>query len=191
MNEEDLIKGCIKGSHDAQMILYRRYAPVLQGICHRYITDMNDIEDIVQDSFIKILSGLRKFRNDGSFVGWMKRITVNTAINFIRNRKKMILTDIDDASSAIADIDNEEMENTSDEALLKMEIKPEDIIRAINKLPEVYKVVFNLSIMEKYSHKEISSMLGIVISNSKMRLKRAREMVQKELVLINAGLSTK
>ncbi len=167
MKEIDtIVDGCLKEKRSAQQMLYKHYAGLMFGICLRYTGNRADAEDVLQDGFLKIFTNISRFRNEGSFEGWMKRIMVNTALNFLRQRNKnqfiVQLTDIDDV---IDEIDTE------------VDIKPHELMDLVKALPEGARMVFNLFAIEAYSHKEISEMLGISIGTSKSQLSRARKII--------------
>ncbi len=185
MSDEEIIRECQKGSHHAQMELYKKYSPALRGVCYRYLKDMDDIEDLVQDSFIKIFANLDKYNFKGSFEGWMKRVTINTTISYLRKRKLLPKADMTDAIG-VEDENEEINENGSgdpvEDLLSGLPLTQEDILNAIKSLPEDYGVVFNMYVFEDFKHKEIAEMLHFKVSTSKSKLLRARKMVQAELL---------
>lgn len=175
ISEASLIEECIKGNADAQKEFYGKYARRLYAVCNRYSGNHQEAEDILQDSFIRIFDNLRSYRFQGSLEGWMKRITINTALESLK-KKKMSLVSID-SESFIPDIVCDE------DALTRLSSK--DIIAMIQQIPGGYKEVLNLFIVDGYSHKEIAKMLGISEANSKLRLNRARNMLKEKLNSVN------
>ena len=167
--------------HDCNALeeLYQRYAPSLLAISIRYTTNKQDAEDVVHDAFIKILNNIQHFvpKFEGAFEAWMKRITVNTSINFLRKRAK--LTEINGNiydEGAIPDSVNEESDETP------QRIEPDAAIKMISELPPGYKVVMNLYVFENYSHKEIADELNISVNTSKSQLSKARALLRKKVV---------
>jgi RNA polymerase sigma factor (sigma-70 family) len=168
--ESDIIEGCLKGDRRMQERLYERYAPKMYGVCLRYAGNAEDAQDILQDGFVKVFRHLERFRSEGSFEGWMRRIFVNTAIE--QYRKKVILQKVDEHQE-------ERMEDTNWNVLDKLAAK--DILNALQELSPGYRTVFNLFVVEGYSHKDIASMMGISEGTSKSQLARAKGILQQML----------
>jgi RNA polymerase sigma factor (sigma-70 family) len=169
---KSFLKECIAGHSKAQQELYDLYAPKMYAICYRYAVDSHMAEEMMQEGFIKIYQNLSKFEQKGSFDGWMHRIMVNTSLEFLRKEKK---------GHQQLSIDNHRLEQqTSSNTIDDMSVK--EIMSAIRSLPESYRNVINLYIIDGYSHKEIAVMLDISEDNSKQRLKRGRTMLQEILV---------
>jgi len=168
-SDEELRALCIKGDGNAQNELYRRYVPKLWGICLRFAKNKMSAEDILQEGVIRIFTYLDKYKGDGSFEGWMRRIMVNTAINYYKKNLKtgqeMEYTEVFAAKSyepdAISQISNEE------------------VLGLVQELPKGYRMVFNLYVMEGYSHKDIGKELNISENTSKSQLSRARGLLQQ------------
>lgn len=176
LSDAQLVKNCVNGKMDSQELLYRRFSSRMFGICLRYAKNRMEAEDIMQEGFIKVFQNLKNFRNAGSLEGWVRRIIVNTAINYYKKNLKYLQTlDIDDC------INNENISVESND-----NISMKTLLNLIQKLPEGYRMVFNLYVMEGYSHKEIAETLGISENTSKSQLSRARKVLQEKLKLINA-----
>jgi RNA polymerase sigma factor (sigma-70 family) len=175
ISETSLIEECIKGNTDAQKELYGKYARKLYAICNRYSDNYQTAEDILQNSFIRIFDHLKSFRSQGSFEGWMKRITINTALASLKKKKPILISIDGDSSIPEIACDEDVFSNLSSK----------DIIAMIQQIPAGYKEVFNLFIVDGYSHNEISKMLGISEANSKLRLNRARNMMKEKLTQTN------
>ena len=170
LSESDLIQGCIKGNRQMQEILYQRFNTKMYGVCLRYSGNVEDANDLLQEGFIKVFKNLEKFRGDGSFEGWIRRIFVNTSIeNF---RKKVKLYNV-----------SEVQENTIEDTDLNVldTLAEKDLIILINELSPGYKTVFNMHVVEGYSHKEIANILGITEGTSKSQLARAKGVLKKAL----------
>lgn len=168
MNDEELIQGCIREDRRYQGLLYEKYADRMFGVCLRYCNTREEAEDVLQEAFIKIFDKVSKFRNEGSFEGWMKRIMVNTALS---SKDKRIL------KYETQDIDNAPEPGIDPGAIHSM--SQQEIIELINLLPEGYKMVFNLFAIEGYPHKDIANMLNITESTSRSQYARARKQLMK------------
>ena len=140
----------------------------MYGVCLRYVANADDANDILQEGFIKVYKNLDKFRREGSFEGWVRRIFVNTAIE--QFRKKVKLYNVDEVQ-----------ENTiEDKELTALDLlATKDIINIVNELSPGYKAVFNLHVIEGFSHKEIAEVLGITEGTSKSQLARAKGVLKK------------
>lgn len=173
MLEEGIIKKCIEGDRRAQEKLYTFYASRLHGICLRYTTTEFEAEDIFQEAFVKIFRQLANYKMEGSFDGWVRRIVVNTAIDhFKANLKKNNHVHLELLE-----------ESNLDQIALPYDMSEEDLVHVLNRLPEGYRMVFNLYAIEGYSHKEIATMLEITEGTSKSQLSKARKHIQSLLHL--------
>lgn len=171
---EQVIDGCIQGEHESQEILYKAYSPTMFGICLRYSKSRDEAQDIMQEGFIKVFGNIHKFRKEGSLEGWVKRIMVNTSLNYIQKEKRtQYHKDIDDI--------NELNIETFEEAEPEIKYSQDELLAIVQKLPDGYKSVFNLYVFEKYKHREIAEILGISVNTSKSQLSKARVFLQKEL----------
>ena len=168
-DETELIKGCIRRDRVAQKRLYDLYSPVMYPICCRYIRNSTEAEDVLVIAFSKILDKISQYKGEGSFEGWMKRVVINEALCHLRKHPSMfILTDPGDLPdigvTTEFDVYNEE-----------------DLIMMIQQLPAGYRSVFNLYVIDGFSHKEIAEQLGISENTSKSQLSRARTFLQNLL----------
>jgi len=172
-----LISDCKKGKAEAQDKIYDLYSAAMLGICARYADNIEEAEDILQDSFIKIFTKVSKyqFESVAPFSAWMKRIVVNTALNHIRNNKKNKIFDQLDEK-----VEMQYQESTTENS--NINISQEDILKLIQNLPSGYKLVFNLYVFEKYSHQDIAAELGVSVNTSKTQLFKARQMLQKQVM---------
>jgi RNA polymerase sigma factor (sigma-70 family) len=166
--ESDLIKGCISGDRKMQEYLYYKFSPKMYAVCLRYSNNTDDAQDLLQDGFIKVFKNLDKYRGDGSFEGWMRRIFVNTSIEQFRKKTKM---------TTVAEPQEHNIEDKELGALDT--IAEKDVIKIIQKLSPGYKQVFNMYVIEGYTHKEIGDILGISEGTSKSQLARAKVILQK------------
>lgn len=169
MQEHELIRRCEANDRTAQRLLYERFAPLLMSICRRYVGQAN-AEDVVQDSFIRIFQYLVQYRHDGSFEGWVRRICVNTCIRYLEKAKRL---QIDYGS------ENMPEHAVNPDAISNM--SADELMGLIDKLPDGYRTVFNLSVIEGYHHKEIAKLLGIEESSSRSQLTKARKFIQRSL----------
>ncbi len=170
INEADLIDGCLRGDSKMQEELYKRFAPKMYAVCLRYSNNTENAQDLLQEGFIKIFRNLNRFRNEGSFEGWIRRIFVNTSIEFFRKKTNLF---------SITEKDDLIVEDGSLNALDKLAEK--DIIKLVQELSPGYRAVFNLYAIEGYSHKEIGNMLNISEGTSKSQLARAKGVLQKKV----------
>ncbi|HET7898234.1 MAG TPA: RNA polymerase sigma factor [Flavisolibacter sp.] len=166
-NERDLIEGCIRGDRKMQRELYERFAPKMYGVCLRYAGNAEEAEDILQEGFIKVFRKISSYRGEGSFEGWIRRIFVNTAIEYYR--KKTYLQPI-----------TEHEENTVEGKYLSVldNLAEKDIIKLVQQLSPGYRTVFNMYVVEGYTHKQIADLLGISEGTSKSQLSRAKQILQ-------------
>lgn len=150
-----------------QQELYQRFAPKMFGVCLRYAGNSEEAEDILQEGFIKVFNKIGSFRGEGSFEGWIRRIFVNTAIE--QYRKKIYLQPITDVE-----------ENTIEGKYVSVldELAEKDIVQLVQQLSPGYRTVFNMYVVEGYTHRQIAENLGISEGTSKSQLSRARLILQ-------------
>ncbi len=161
MGLKELVRLCKKQDRKAQEKLYRDYSGQLFVLCLKYSGNYEQAKDLLQDSFIKIFQKIDQYKEEGAFEGWMSRIVINTAIT--KSKENGIHLSISGDFS-------EEINEDFDDEHLSLDF----LIKIIQELPEAYRLVFNLYVMEEHSHKEISRMLGISEGTSKSNLARAR-----------------
>lgn len=149
----------------------------MMSICRRYTRNEDQAKDILQDAFIKVFSKVSKFNFEGSFEGWVRRIVVNTAIDFTRKAKNDYL--LMNENQSIEDFENDLLEIEEEEFNIPLNVG--DVINGMNKLSNAYRTVFNLYVFENYSHQEIADALGISVGTSKSNLAKARANLKKLL----------
>ncbi len=171
----DLIQKCQDNDGNAQRQIYNMFAPKLYGVCLQYCKNKSDADDNLQEGFVKIFCNIKKFRFDGSFEGWMRRIIVNTIIESYRKKKGLCF---EESVDYYADDIEDETEHSPDT------IDTNQLFKIIEQLPPKYKLVFNLYALEGLSHKEIAEILDISIGTSKSNLSRARKILKENLTLI-------
>ncbi len=170
ISENDLINGSLSGDRRIQELLYQRFAPKMYAVCLRYANNSDDAQDLLQEGFIKVFRSLDKFRKEGSFEGWVRRVFVNTAIEHYR--RKVTLNTI-----------GEKEERTLEDGGFNVldQLAAGDIIQLIQELSPGYRSVFNMYVIEGYSHKEIGDILEISEGTSKSQLARAKAILQKKV----------
>ncbi|MFN4082388.1 MAG: RNA polymerase sigma factor [Bacteroidia bacterium] len=170
INETDIIKGCIEGDRKCQKQLYQHFAGKMLAVCMRYAKDRAEAEDMLQEGFLKVFQSISKYKGEGSFEGWIRKIMVYNAINLYKHRIRTFKEDLD-----VIEYDAP----YSDDIIDKISVK--EILALIQNLPEGYRLVFNLYAIEGYTHKEIGEQLGIAIGTSKSQYSRAKQLMQKML----------
>ena len=170
MTEKNLIKGCLKNKGDSQRELFRRFAPRLFTVCRQYARFDHDAEDILQDAFLRIFDKLGSFRGEGSLEGWMRKITVQTAL------KKYQKIRYEKEQAGLGEIPE-----PGHFPEVFSQLHEEELLRLVRSLPMGYRMVFNLYAIEGYSHQEIAHELGIGESTSRSQLAKARYMLQKQI----------
>lgn len=170
-----LIKQCQKKSKKAFDELFRTYSSLMYGICLRYTKDQHEAQDLLQECFIRILNKIDTYNFKGSFEGWIRRLTVNHAINYLKTKRYFMYEDIS----------SYEIENLQMNTDVISNMNAQDIIKMINELPVGYKTIFNLHVVEGYKHTEIAEMLEISDITSRTQFKKAREALIKMIVKSN------
>ncbi len=179
MDEQSIIKNCLKGDSVAQRMLFEKFAPKMMSVCLRYIKNEQGAQDVLQDGFIKVFQKLNIYENSGSLEGWIRRIIVNTALDQLRKDSKFGYTeDVEEVGYKI------ESNDFSHDGLMV-----EDLMNLINQMPEGYKIVFNMFAIEGYSHKEIADLLGISENTSKSQYSRGRAYLREKLEKLKVGES--
>jgi RNA polymerase sigma-70 factor (ECF subfamily) len=171
-SDRQLIEGVLKKDSKAQEAMYRRFAPKMYGVCLRFARNNMEAEDILQEGFIKVYSYLKDYRFEGSLEGWVRKTFVNTAINYYRRKSKDLLE---------VSIEQNEMAGSVSESIIDS-ISVKELLELIRRLPEGYRMVFNLNVIEGYTHKEIALMLNISENTSKSQLSRARTALQNKIL---------
>lgn len=170
-SETELVKQCQKNKRSAQEKLYKLFSPKMYGVCLRYSKNKFEAEDILQEGFIKVFLNLKNFRSEGSLEGWIRRTIINTAINYYRKNLKY--------QNDINIDDHQIMTPNGDDVLSKL--STDELMDVVQNLPDGYRMIFNLYVIEGFSHKEISAMLEINENTSKSQLSRARQVLQNKL----------
>jgi len=171
---DELIKQCKKQDATAQGELYKQYNRILFTICLRYSPNYTEAEDNLQDAFITIFKKIEQYKGKGSFEGWIKRVTVNTVLQKYRKQRTFQIVDEGQIE------DEAEVEIESDEIPLDF------LLKIVQELPDRYRLVFSMYVMDGYQHKEIAEMLGISDGTSKSNLARARGILKIKVEEYNA-----
>jgi RNA polymerase sigma-70 factor (ECF subfamily) len=172
---EDVIRDCQKNNRHAQRFLYDYYVGKMMALARRYVKDTMVAEDILVTAFTKVFKHISRFKGEGSFEGWIRRIVVNEALTWLRKNKSMYLeTDIEMAASEV----------NYDQ--LGSAMAAEELMKMVEALPTGYRIVFNLYAIDGYSHQEIAEQLGISENTSKSQLSRARAVLQRQLSKMEA-----
>ncbi len=172
MSDQQIIEGCARHDRKSQQLLYDQYSRFLLGVCMRYATDKAEAEDILQDSFLKIFFNIKDYSGTGSFMGWMRKVAVNTAItHYHKNLKYRYHVEIEEYVSVETGVTSFEEDFFTSEELYKV----------LNELPAGYRMVFNLYAVEGYKHKEIAEILSIDTNTSKSQYSRAKAVIRDKL----------
>ena len=172
-NEAQLIKKAAKNHREAQQALYEIHASKMLSVCRYYIKDVQQSEEVMLNGFFKVFTQLNSFKSEGSFEGWIRRIMIRESISFLRKKKQLeFATDEIEIYEQPVNYGNTELE-------------VDEIQILIDKLPDGYRMVFNMYAIEGYKHSEIAKMLSITESTSKSQLFKARKLLQKQILQLN------
>ncbi|MFV0571629.1 MAG: RNA polymerase sigma factor [Xanthomarina gelatinilytica] len=177
MGLKQLIQKCSKKDTKAQAELYQLFSGKLFSVCLKYCKNYAEAEDNLQDAFVTIFNKISQYKHKGSFEGWLKRITINTALQRYRNQGVFEIID---------DTNIEDVEVTVEDDDVTLEF----LLQIIQELPDRYRLVFNLYVLDGYSHKNIADMLDITIGTSKSNLARARKILKDKIEDYKTSLNT-
>jgi len=173
----DIIQRCRQGDRKAQEAVYNLLAGKMFAICLRYCANYETARDLLHDGFVTIFTKIEQFKNVGSFEGWVRRIFLNHAVEWYRNNSKYeMVYNWDDSDRYFVDPENEDEDESPGYHLTEKEL-----LAMVDKLPEKYRIVFNLYVIDGLSHKEIAQKIGISESTSRSNLLRARLIMQKQI----------
>lgn len=167
MTVESIIKGCQEGNSEARRELYDRYGGAMFALVGRYVKVRAAAEDVFHDAFVRVYTKIGDYRGEGSFEGWMRRIFVNSALNYLRTEHSVVTVEED-----VSDLPPNVMSGAPPEAIERMSDK--ELLGLMELLPEGYRMVLNLHAVEGYSHAEIAEMLSIAESSSRSQYLRAK-----------------
>lgn len=171
MNIEQIIKGCQQFDERSQFELVKRFTGKLKSVSYFYVKDEESAKDVLQESFMIIFKNMKSYKRTGSFEGWMRTIVVRQSLNWLR--KKKLIQRVEDSQSR----------DIAFSPKVYDELNKQEIIKLIQGLPDMYRLVFSLNTIEGYSHAEIADILDINIATSRTYLLRARKELQKKLTL--------
>ena len=174
MTLEELIQQCKKQNAKAQGELYEKYNRILFAICLRYSPNYTEAEDNLQDAFITIFKKVEQYKGKGSFEGWMKRVTVNTVLQKYRKQRNFEI------------VDEGQIEDEAEVEIDSEGIPLDFLLKIVQELPDRYRLVFSMYVLDGYQHKEIAEMLGISDGTSKSNLARARMILKNKIEEYNA-----
>ena len=171
INEQELVEACLRQDRRAQKRLYEHYAPVMMAVSIRYVGDTDIAENVLQEAFIKVFTQLNSFSGKGSLEGWIRRIVVNSALEYLRHN---------DVLRESVDYEDIGEMPVIDSGVIE-KISAEELMAVIASLPPGFRTVFNMFAIEGYSHKEIAETLDINESSSRSQFNRARMLIRKKL----------
>jgi RNA polymerase sigma-70 factor (ECF subfamily) len=177
VTDDLIVKECRRGKRKGYSLLYRKYSPVLLGLCIRYTRSRDEAEDVLQEGFIKVFQKIKTFENKGSFEGWLKRIMVNTAINYYKSSRKYMLHEEFDVNN----IRHTHAHDAGETVEIENPLKQEQLLAMINELPDGYRLIFNMYVFDGLTHKEIAEELGISEGTSKSQLSKARKHLKDKI----------
>lgn len=171
----DIIQLCIKNDKKGQLALYQLFSPVMYGICLKYMKNKSDADDVFQEAFIIVFQKIHQYKFKGSFEGWLKRIFINKALETLRKQNQYLHITTDE----FPEESSNDIELYDDNKTLSQE----DLLHCLQQLPDKYRTVFSLYVIEKYNHKGISNLLQIAVGTSKSLLSRAKAMLRTKITL--------
>ncbi|MGB6268660.1 MAG: sigma-70 family RNA polymerase sigma factor [Olleya sp.] len=177
MSLDQLIHKCKSNDTKAQSELYQLFSSKLFSVSLKYSRSYAEAEDNLQDAFITIFNKIKQYKNKGSFEGWLKRITINTALQRYRNQK-------------VFDIINEEAIEAEEVEIDDEDVTIDFLLKCIQELPDRYRLVFNLYVLDGYSHNEIADLLKITSGTTKSNLARARQILKDKILEYKTGLNS-
>ena len=177
MSLDQLIQNCKKNDTQAQSELYKLFSSKLFALCLKYSRNRAEAEDNLQDAFMTIFKKISQYQNKGSLEGWLKRITVNTALQRYRSKGVFDIVNEEQIEDVVIEVDNDE-------------IDIDFLLSAIQELPNRYRLVFNLYVLDGYSHKEIGQMLDISTGTTKSNLARARMILKNKVENYKASINS-
>ena len=181
MSDKGLADRCKAGDRAAMQTLYERYYSPMLGVCLRYAASYADAEDFVQDGFIKVFNDIHSFRGKGSLEGWIRRVIINSVLMKLRKARREFAQD--DMETAMDEAIEEPMSDEEEKKDIDvLDFSQEEAVRIIQTLPEGFRKVLNLYVIDGYKHREIAKLLDISVGTSKSQLNRARKLMKQKLI---------
>ena len=171
MDELQLIEGCRKGDRRAQKALYETFSRKMMSVCLRYVSDWETARDLLQEGFVKVFTHIDSYTGNGSFEGWIRKIFVNSALEYLRHA---------DVLRESTDLDQTAEVGQTDSSPLS-DISAAELMQLVQSLPAGFRTIFHLFAIEGYSHKEISERLHITESTSRSQYTRAKQLLQRKV----------
>ena len=171
MDELQLIEGCRKGDRRAQKALYETFSRKMMSVCLRYVSDWETARDLLQEGFVKVFTHIDSYTGNGSFEGWIRKIFVNSALEYLRHADVLRESTDLDQTAEVAQTDSSPLSDISAVELMQL----------VQSLPAGFRTIFNLFAIEGYSHKEISERLHITESTSRSQYTRAKQLLQRKV----------
>ncbi len=170
MSDKDIIAGCLRNDRYSQKLIFDKYKKSMKSLCIRYLGDNEDVEDVLQEGFIQMFDKLESFKFAGSFEGWLRRIMTNICLKHLIEKKKFRIESIEDST-----------EMKEEDPYIEGGLTNMELMNGLTKLPYGYRTVFNMYVIEGYSHKEIGEVLKIGESSSRSQLAKAKIFLRKML----------
>jgi len=181
LDEHTLIQECLKQNSNAQKILYKKFFPKMIAVCLRYLKNKEDASEVLNSSFLKVFEKIKQYKSEGSLEGWIKKIVINSSLDFIRSNKtyrnKFILTD----EFLFYNSDEKTETDTVDISDAETFLSNEEIFELIRALPPATRIVFNLYVIDGFKHKQIAKQLDISTGTSQWHLSNARKILQEKI----------
>jgi RNA polymerase sigma-70 factor (ECF subfamily) len=176
MEENEIIKGCLKNNRESQKALYNIFYSKMLGVCLRYSKDITEAKGILREGFFNVFANLKNFKANDSLDKWIKNIMIHASIDYLNKNKLNLIVSTFDANKTIENPLNE----MSDEELI-LHVNKEIILKAVQELTPAYRKVFNLSVIEEYTHKQIAETLDISEDTSESNLSKAKYNLRKNI----------
>ena len=167
-----LVSGCVQGNRPDQAQLYNMFCTKMMGVCLWYARNKEEAEEILQDGFMRVFTYIHTYTGEGSLEGWIRKIMVNAALLRYRNKSSNLWVKTEYKT---------ELHDAAESASFFSHYDEKELLKLVQSLPPVYRMVFNLYVLEGYKHKEVASMLGISEGTSKSNLSDARTILQKKV----------
>lgn len=181
LNENSLVRECLQQNANAQKILYKKFFPKMIAVSLRYLKNKEDASEVLNNAFLKVFEKLKQYKFEGSLEGWIKRIVINASLDFIRSNKsyrdKFILTDEFTLYGSPEEPDRAEISFPDAELYLSKE----EIFELVSELPPATRIVFNLYVVDDFSHKQIAQQLNISTGTSQWHLSNARKLLKEKI----------